>query len=118
MIDACRSLQETWGHGIFWCDGSEPRTITSLSRAGLNARANKSKRDDGIREVGGRLKDAGDGRHRLYVSPDCVNLIEELQIYNADKKERDHAVDALRYAVMGAKILGGEVEALTGRRPR
>ena len=118
LIDACRSLQETWGHGIFWCDASEPRTITALNRGGLNARANKSKRDDGIREVGGRLKDAGDGRRRLYVSPECVNLIEELQIYNADKKERDHAVDALRYAVMGAKTLSGDIEALTGRRPR
>lgn len=118
IIAECRRLKEKWGNGLFWCDSSEPRTIDALNRAELNARPNKSKRDDGIREVGGRFLDAGDGKRRLYISPECVNLIEELQLYKADKKEHDHAVDALRYAVMGAKTLSGEIEALTGRRPR
>jgi len=84
----------------------------------LDARGNKSKRDDGIAEIGGRLHDAGDGLRRLYVSPECVNLIEELQIYNPDTKEYDHATDALRYALMGGKVGGGAIEALVGRRRR
>ena len=117
LIAECELLQLKWGNGTFWCDASEPRTIMALRRAGLNARANKTKRDGGIRELGGRFKDAGDGRRRLYISPSCVNLIDELQLYDADKKEHDHAVDALRYAMMGVKG-HGEIEVLTGRRPR
>jgi len=118
LITECEILRERWGDGYFWCDASEPRTITTLRRAGLDARPNKTKRDDGIREVGGRFKDAGDGRRRLYVSPECVNLIEELQLYDPKKKEHDHAVDALRYAVMGAKGTGGRIEGYTVWRPR
>jgi hypothetical protein len=117
LIMEIRQLQERWGESTLWCDSSEPRTIASLQHAGLDARGNKSKREDGIREIGGRLKDAGDGRRRLYVSPDCVNLIEELQLYDPEKKEHDHAVDALRYAVMGAKGYG-ELMVDTARRPR
>ena len=86
IINECLALQERWGHGTFYCDASRPDTINALSREGLDARANKSKRDDGIAELGGRFPDAGDGLRRLYVSPECVNLIEELQVYNPDKK--------------------------------
>lgn len=114
----CIRLKEKWGDGTFWCDPSRPDTISSLNVAGIDARGNKSKRDDGIAETGGRFKDAGDGRARLYISPECVNLIEELQLYEANRKERDHAVDALRYAVMGAKTVSGEIEVLSGWRPR
>lgn len=118
LIAECELLKTEWGDGTFWCDASEPRTITALRRAGINARANKTKRDDGIRELGGRFKDAGDDRRRLYISPSCVNLIEELQLYDADKKEHDHAVDALRYAVMGAKGTGGRIEGHSVYRKR
>ena len=118
LIDECLALRERWGDGAFWCDASEPRTIQAMNRQNLDARPNKSKRDEGIREVGGRLKDAGDSRRRLYVSPGCANLIEELQLYDPKRKEHDHAVDALRYAVMGAKAASGEIEVLSGRRKR
>jgi len=74
LIKECLDLQLQWGKGIFWCDSSEPRTISQMMRAGLDARGNSSKRDDGIREIGGRLGDAGDGRRRLYVSPECVDV--------------------------------------------
>ena len=118
LIAECQRLRAECGEGTFWCDASEPRTITALRRAGVNARANKTKRDDGIRELGGRFKDQGDGRRRLYVAPGCVNLIEELQLYDPDKKEHDHAVDALRYAVMGAKGSGGRIEGYSVYRPK
>ena len=118
LITECDLMQEKHGKGTFWCDSSEPRTITALRRARLDAKPNKSKRDDGIREIGGRFKDPGDGRRRLYISPECVNLIEELQLYNADKKEFDHAVDALRYAVMGAKTRPGMIEGTPVYRKR
>ncbi len=118
IISECLALQAKWGHGTFWCDPSRPDMIAALSREGLDARGNKSKRDDGVAEIGGRLHDAGDGRRRLYVSPECVNLIEELQIYNPDKKEYDHCVDAARYALMGGKRGGGGPVAARGQRRR
>ena len=118
IINQCVELKTKWGEGTFWCDSSEPRTITQLTRVGLSARGNNSKRDDGIRELGSRFKDAGDGRRRLYISPSCVNTIEELQMYNPEKKERDHAVDALRYGIMGAKGTSGVIQVESGWRPR
>jgi hypothetical protein len=36
---------------------------------------------------------------RLFISSRCINLISELLEYKDDVKERDHAVDALRYAL-------------------
>ena len=116
LIQRIQTMQEKWGEGPLWCDSSEPRTIQKMRRAGLKARPNKSKRDDGIRELGGRFKDAGDGKRRLYINPECVNLIEELQLYDPDRKERDHAVDALRYACMGVARKRKEIQVLSGYR--
>ena len=96
----CLKLQKDWGDGTFWCDPSEPRTIKALSEKGLNAEHSKHRRDEGIREVGGRLKDAGDNRCRLYIAPACVNLIDEMQSYDAKRRGHDHAVDALRYCLV------------------
>ena len=118
IVAESEAMQALHGRGTFWCDSSEPSTIAELSRAGLDARGNKSKRDDGICELGGRFNDAGDGMRRIYVSPECVNLIEELQLYNPDKKERDHATDGLRYAVMGYKTSSGDIEAVSLFRRR
>lgn len=100
LCKTCLELQQVWGKGIFWCDPSEPGTIETLRDRGLNAKPSKYKRDEGIREVGGRLKDAGDNRYHLYIAPSCVNLIDEMQTYDANRKEHDHAVDALRYCLV------------------
>ena len=123
VINECQALRSKWGWGTFWCDSSRPDNIAIMGREGLDARANKSKRDDGIAEVGGRFQDAGDGRFRLYVTRDCVNLTKELQTYDPDKKENDHACDSLRYAVMGGKggggmITGYRVSSVLKRRRR
>lgn len=65
----------------------------------------------GIQAVKARLATAGDGKPRLFVCSNCVNLIKELGMYRwADStsgrnekeeplKENDHAMDALRYMV-------------------
>jgi hypothetical protein len=52
-----------------------------------------------IAELGARFPKAGDGLPRLFISSRCINLISELLEYKVDVKERDHAVDALRYAL-------------------
>ncbi len=98
LIAGAKEYAAGYGQGLLVCDPSEPQTIEKLRRAGLRAQGNKSKRDDGIRDIGSRLQLQG-GRYRLYVHRRCVNLISELQTYNPEKKERDHAVDALRYAL-------------------
>ncbi len=63
------------------CDKSEPR------------------REDGIRELGSLFPKDQRGQPRIYISKRCTNLISELLKYNVETKERDHAVDALRYAL-------------------
>jgi len=108
IADRCRDVQGRWGEGVFWCDPRSPDTIDFLRREGLVVKKGNSHRDEGIREIGGRMKDAGDGRHRLYISDRCVNLIEEVQIFSDGSKGRDHAVDALRYCLMGdSRGVGG-----------
>lgn len=108
IADRCFEVQERWGDGVFWCDPRSPDTIDFLRREGIEAKKGNSHRDEGIREIGGRLKDAGDGMHRLYVSDRCVNLIDEIQVFNDEGRGRDHAVDALRYCLMGNLDMPGE----------
>jgi len=99
LILTAKAMRDKWGEGAFYCDPSEPGAIEDMNRAGIDARGNTTKREDGVRELGSRLKAAEDGRFRLYVSASCVNLISELQTYDETVKANDHAVDALRYAL-------------------
>lgn len=66
---------------------------------------------DGIQAVKNRLKPAGDGRPRLFITENCHDLIREIGLYRwqdnkrgnekeEPAKENDHAMDALRYMVM------------------
>lgn len=89
----------TYGKGTAWCDSSEPATIDFLKRSGIDARPKTNKREDGIREVGGRLEKAGDGRPRLYIHSRCVDTIDEFQTYDEKKKEHDHLCDAAMYCL-------------------
>jgi hypothetical protein len=65
----------------------------------IRALAYLHKREDGIRELGARFPKAGDGLPRIFIAKHCVNLISELLEYQEEVKEKDHAVDALRYAL-------------------
>jgi hypothetical protein len=99
LAEAAKDMQNQWGRGVFYCDARFPQSIVKLCRAGLNARAYTFKREDGLRELGSRFSVAGDGLPRQFVAKRCVNLISELLEYREDVKERDHAVDALRYSL-------------------
>jgi hypothetical protein len=119
LADNLVEWAETDGEGIIWCDPSEPKTIRRLRDLGANrARRYKGKREDGLRELGSRFKLQGDGRYRLYIHRRCVNAISELQTYVAKKKERDHAVDAIRYGVDGERSRGKDLEVAIGKKKR
>jgi hypothetical protein len=99
LADAAVEMQGSWGKGPFFCDKSHPQGIEKLRRRGLDARPYDFKREDGLRELGSRLTVAGDGLPRQFVSKRCVNLISEMLEYKDDVKERDHAVDCVRYSL-------------------
>ena len=99
LIASLQDLVKAYGQGEILCDPSSPETIDALRRANLNASGYHAKREDGIREMGGRFPRAGDGKPRIFISKRCVNLVAELLEWKEDVKENDHAVDALRYAL-------------------
>jgi len=108
-------MVERWGVGPVYCDRSEPQTIDAFRKAGLRAYPDKSKREDGIHDLGGRFIVQQDKRPRIYVSSKCVNWIHEVMVYDAEVKENDHAMDATRYAIMNHK--SGKMEVGTGPGP-
>jgi hypothetical protein len=88
------------------CDKSEPEAIAKFNAGvperrllSIHASAYLHKREDGIRELGSRFPKVGDGLPRIFIARHCVNLISELLEYSVEVKEKDHAVDALRYAL-------------------
>lgn len=114
-LDVGRRVQAVGGHCglVGQCDAvlidpSAPDVISAMQQAGLPAIAANNDVLPGINAVTSRLLPAGDGRPRLTVDPSCENLIREFETYQwkAGKskdepvKKHDHAMDALRYAVM------------------
>jgi hypothetical protein len=103
LIQELKLMVEQWGDGAIYCDRSEPQAIDQFRKAGLRAYPDKSKREDGIHDLGGRFNVQADGRPRIYVHKGCVNWIHEVMVYDENVKENDHAVDATRYAIMSHK---------------
>ena len=86
-------------------DAAAAGLIADLRDNGINATPAKGRVLDGIRAVQNLLLVQGDGKPRLTVEPDCVNIINEFQSYvwkpekDEPVKENDHALDALRYLI-------------------
>jgi len=99
LVNEYRRMRELYGAGPLFCDPTELQTIQTIHSMGVDARKYEYKRADGIRELGSRFKVLGDGKPRLFIGRQCVNLISELMEYKEEVKENDHAVDALRYAM-------------------
>ena len=101
---------------MFFCDPSEPANIYELVAAGVYARGANNAVQQGIQVVKARLAIQGDGRPRLIITPGCVNLIAEMESYcwresrlglkDEPEKMNDHAVDTLRYGLMGVERSG------------
>lgn len=103
----------------FYCDPSRPDRIRDLqSRGMVTARGAENDIDTGVARVAELLfrRDPENGNEfaRLYVHPSCVNTIREFKSYRRKKDQREadrftdeiedrnnHAMDALRYALVG-----------------
>jgi hypothetical protein len=106
LMLALDGFRKVYGTGPVICDKSEPESIAKFQRGliekgirGFDASPYEFKREDGLRELGARFVKAGDGKPRIFISSHCINLISELLEYKVEVKERDHAVDAVRYGL-------------------
>jgi len=121
MVIEADKLADQYKITAFYCDPSEPGNIAQMRRANLNALPADNTVTPGIQAVKARLAVQKDGRPRLMIAPQCVNLAAEFESYcwrqgkaglTKDEPEKigDHAVDGLRYALMGVdkriKLLG------------
>lgn len=103
--------QDTWNVETWYCDPSEPDYIEIFRKAGVRAEPANNSVNPGIQAVKNRLVVLGDGMPRLVIAPDCVNTIAEFESYvwaenrygmrDQPVKANDHAMDMLRYMVMG-----------------
>lgn len=116
LLENALRLQGLYGVGVWYCDPSEPETINYL-RDRVSVKKNESRREDGVRELGSRFKKQGDDRCRLYIHSRCRSLISDILTYDPERKQYDHAIDALRYAVMGDKPNTESIQIMFGERP-
>ena len=108
-IAKCIEWQKRFGPEVFVVDPSAAGFIEALRDSGLHVQPANNAVFDGIQSVQGRLQEREDGPS-LTVDPRCENTIREFESYewlsrqdgltDKPRKENDHAMDALRYAVV------------------
>jgi PBSX family phage terminase large subunit len=104
IVQTAKELKEKWNIEIFYCDPSEPAFIAEFRKAGLVAVGANNDVMAGIAQVKALLT-----QNRLFLHRSCRNTIEEMGMYrweerkgtmlDTPRKEHDHAMDALRYAI-------------------
>ena len=104
-----------------FADPSMPAVIEEMNRLGIYCDPGNNDVLSGISVVKNHLKN-----HSLLIDKNCVNLIREIESYRYEKntygrnyserpvKKDDHAVDALRYALMGVGDFGGTTAFMIG----
>jgi hypothetical protein len=106
--EIAKALHQRHGITRFVCDPSGPSFIAAFRRAGLAAAPGDNDVGAGVQSVATALHVNPDtGAPGLFIGPDCPNLAAELAAYAWDddsegeqpRKENDHTVDALRYAL-------------------
>jgi len=125
LLPQIQAMKARYNISTFYCDPSSPDLIEIMKRAGLNAVAANNDILAGLMEVSSRLLPQKDGRPRLFISKRCHCTLEEFSSYcyaddrttrNPDEKPlklNDHAMDALRYALLtckggpGLEMVGG-----------
>lgn len=108
LPEVARELAERWRIETFYCDPSGAGLIDLFQRHGLRARPADNAVLPGISAIAARLT-----ANELFIAPHCRNTLREIAAYSwrqqrdgtvrqdEPAKVDDHAMDALRYAVMG-----------------
>jgi len=109
VIRAAEDINSRYQPEAFLLDPSAAKLRAAMHTANVPVVSADNEVFSGIQKVQQRLAQAGDGLPRLTVSPSCTDLIREFETYewlsgssglkDQPKKEHDHALDALRYAV-------------------
>ncbi len=111
-------IKATKGRMRWYPDPSQPARIQALQRAGCHIAPVDNSIEDGVSAVANQLavRTTADGKRytKLYVAPQCKNLIREFSLYRRKRDPRNkdlilddiqdknnHAMDALRYAIFG-----------------
>jgi phage terminase large subunit len=115
VVAAAKRLLERHGGSEAFVDPSAAGLIADMQAVGIDAYSAVNAVFDGIQLVKSMLAVAGDGRPRLTFDPSCVNTIAELESYcwktgragirDEPEKTNDHAMDALRYGIMGTQAV-------------
>lgn len=112
VLDQAEIFDDQYEPDTWAVDPSAAGLIAGLIERGIPAIPAVNDVFDGCQTVRARLAVAGDDRPRLTVDPRCENTIREFETYerkrdiatggfkDEPKKENDHAMDALRYAVV------------------
>lgn len=115
LIGIAKSLRDKYDISMFYCDPSEPQFIYQFRDKGLNAVGGDNEIRPGINAVSTKLRIRGDGQPALFVNTICRNTVTEFENYRYPEgtsekptqenpiKLYDHALDALRYAMIGAE---------------
>lgn len=124
--EVAAELAQTWNIQTFYCDPSGADYIKAFRERGLNAVPAKNEVAPGIQAVRKRLTKRGANGRRLRFASSCANTFSEFEQYQwrvgrdgtpteEPVKANDHALDALRYLVMGwdgvAKAIPDDVGA-------
>lgn len=101
---------------VRWADPEDRQSRLSLgAEHGIDTVEAQKAIRRGINAVAERLAPDVAGRPHLFISPECANLLEEIESYvwadsdqkDTPKKHNDHAMDALRYLCEGIRRLEG-----------
>lgn len=124
-VTTAQQLHDLYTIDALYCDPSQPDYIRAFTAAGLPAHKADNTVDLGIQRVRQALITRADGRPRLMIAHSAVHTISEFEQYqwasnphglrDQPLKANDHAMDALRYALMGAAAATQSIETTTTR---
>lgn len=126
-VEVGKQLRKTYPIDAWYCDPSKPEYIDLFKEAGLDAVGADNRVELGIQKVRQRLIVQQDRWPRLILGAGAANAATEFEQYQWAKhrdglkdvplKANDHAMDAMRYLIMGieADAASGEIGSGTSR---
>lgn len=111
VVAAAQALHAQYHLEDLIVDPSAAGLVAEMESVGLPVRKANNEVFPGLQAVKARLALQGDGLPRLTLAPSCANVISEFESYvwkdtksaglkDDPEKVNDHAMDALRYAIM------------------